>query len=636
MGNVGDGGAANPKRFDTCGRTPSTGPLSRFRPAAICLTVLLSCAVVVTTATTPVAAAPTTAAPTSAGASASPLDGLHFSNITKAAGLASPETIPGNSPDPLSAGVAACDLFGNGLIDFYVTRIGLPNELFRNNGNGTFTNVAKSAGVQGTDWQQGYSGATCGDLNGDGRPDLYVMGDGTAGNILYLNDGHGRFSDVTKAAGLAFPPLSGSTPGLMYGTAFGDYNHDGHLDIVTLQWDETIVRSWGSGSSLTPTNLYGGLHLAGGPCVAAGQRLAIGAPTINTSRSALYRNDGNRRGGIPHFSNVTKAMGLNFDQVLGFTPTFVDLTGNGWDDLVISGDGCTSQVYLNHGGKEFVNVTPRSGADTAENGMGSVFADFSGSGLPDWFETSIADPGTCPTANTFSGCSGNRLYRNAGNGSFTDATDEYGVRNGGWGWGATAQDFNNTGHLSIAQVDGFLGSSSLLVNSSANPLYSYYLQMSRGSPYLWLNSGTPPFDQVAAQVGLISTGQEKAVVPIDVRHNGKVGLLITNSGGDPVLFENDTTNGNGWVTITLRDNRSANRFGVGAQVRILATADGAPQQQELLDGGSYDSSDPLQLHFGFGPGVQRVAAIEVFWPGQSHPQVLRNVTVDRYLQITRR
>ena len=568
-----------------------------------------------------------TAAPTSQ------LQGLEFADVTKAAGLDAPESSRQNGNNALGAGVAACDLFGNGRTDFYVTRVGLPNELFRNNGNGTFTDVAKAAGVQGTDWKQGYTGATCGDLNGDGRPDLYVMGNGTAGNILYLNNGNGTFTNVTSRAGLSQPPLTGSTPGLMYGTAFGDYNHDGRLDIITLQWDLPSIQS--GRTAPVSGSAYGGMSMPGGPCMAAQARTAAGDRVVDTSRSALYRNDGNGPGGIPRFSNVTTQMGLNFSQVLGFTPTFVDLTGDGWDDLVISGDGCTSQVYLNEDGRRFVNVTRASGADTAENGMGNVFADFTGDGRPDWFETSISDPGTCPTANTFSGCSGNRLYLNNGNGTFTDATDQYGVRNGGWGWGAVAQDFTNSGHLSIAQVDGFLPSPSLLTPGSGNPLFPYYLHFSKGSPFLWLNTGTTPFPEVADQVGLTTSGQEKAVVPVDVLHNGNVGLFITNTGGDPVLYENRTTNSNGWVTVTLRDNRTSNRFGVGAQVRVVATVGGPAQQQELLDGGSYDSSNPLELHFGFGPGVQRVAEIEILWPGQSRPQVLANVRVDRFLQITR-
>jgi hypothetical protein len=591
---------------------------------------------VVAGATTTPPATTSVPAPPPATVSAAQLEGLHFSDVTQAAGLASPESSGSNVEgflDPEAAGVAGCDLFGNGLTDFYVTRIGLPNELFRNNGNGTFTDVAKAAGVQGPDWKEGYAGATCGDLNGDGRPDLYVMGDLNAPNILYLNNGNGTFSNVTAKAGLSPPPLTGSRPGLMYGTAFGDYNHDGHLDIMTVQWDYTSIQNGGSASG--PPGPTMGMSMPGGPCAAASERASLRGRVIDTSRSALYRNDGNGPGGIPHFTNVTKAMGLDLSQVLGFTPEFVDLTGNGWDDLVITGDACTSQIYRNEDGKRFVNITRSSGADSAENGMGSVFADFSGDGRPDWFETSIDYAGTCPTANTFTGCTGNRLYRNNGNGTFTDATDLYGVRSGGWGWGATAQDFNNSGRLSIAQVDGYDLSQTALTVSPANPYYAYYRLLSQGTPYLWLNTGGTPFPQVAAEVGLTTVGQEKAVVPVDVLRNGKVGLLITDTGGDPVLYENDTVNDNGWVTVELRDHRTANRFGVGAQVRVVATPGGPAQQQELLDGGSYDSSNPLELHFGFGPGVSRVAEIEVSWPGQSRPQVLRNVKVDRYLTVTR-
>lgn len=557
------------------------------------------------------------------------LDGLHFTNVTGAAGLASPQSDQTMSQNnSMTGGVAACDFFGNGLIDFYVTRVGLPNELFRNNGNGTFTDVAKAAGVQGTDWQQGYAGATCGDLNGDGRPDLYVTSAGDTGNILYMNNGNSTFTNDTAAAGLTLPPVTGSNPSLMYGSAFGDYNHDGRLDIITVQW---------YASSLASGGLYGGSRsaMSGGACALAKARQSSGGAHIDLSRSRLYQNDGNGRSGIPRFTDMTKSMGLDFSQTLGFTPTFVDLTGNGWDDLVISGDGCTSQIYMNEDGKRFVNVTQKSGADTAENGMGSVFADFTGNGLPDWFETSIFYPGKCPTAGTPVGCSGNRLYLNNGNGTFRDGTDQYGVRDGGWGWGAAAEDFNNSGRLSIAQVDGMLWSPDEVIASRANPKYRYYRSFVNGTPRLWLNDGTTPFPQVAQNVGLTTKGLEKAVVPVDYLNDGKLGLFITNTSQGPVLYRNDTTNDNGWVDIRLHDPLTENTFGVGASVRVRTTAKGPVQEAELLDGGSYESSNPLELHFGFGPHVSKVSEIEVFWPGQAHPQVLRHVAVDRVLVITR-
>ena len=103
-----------------------------------------------------------------------------------------------------------------------------------------------------------------------------------------------------------------------------------------------------------------------------------------------------------------------------------------------------------------------------------------------------------------------------------------------------------------------------------------------------------------------------------------------------MLYRNDSRNDNAWLMVRLHDNTTANRFGVGAKVRVLASLAGKPQEAELLDSGSYESSNPLELHFGFGPGVKTLAEVEVLWPGDPTPQVLRNVPTDRYLNVSRR
>ena len=566
------------------------------------------------------------------------LQGLHFTDVTRSSGLAFPQSnqplAEGNS---MTGGVAACDLFGSGHIDLYVTRVGLPNELFRNNGNGTFTDVAAGAGVQGPDWKQGYAGATCGDLNGDGLPDLYVTSAGSTGNVLYLNNGNGTFSDATTGAGLDLPATKGSDPSFMYGSAIGDYNHDGRMDLITVQWDvATLLTRHGGGENASPgSGGAGGSAMSGGACDLQRARNAYAGPHVDLSRSRLYRNDGNGPDGSPHFTDVTASMGLDFSRVLGFTPTFIDLNGDGWDDLVIAGDACTSQVYLNDGGARFVDVTHTSGAGTAENGMGSAFGDFNGDGRPDWFETSIYYPRNCPTAHSFWGCSGNRMYLNRGNGKFRDATDRYGVRIGGWGWGAAAEDYNNSGRISVAQVDGMLWAPNQLVHVRVNRAYRYYLYFYRGSPFLWLNDGSKPFPQVAQRVGLRARGEEKAVVPIDLMNDGRLGLFITNTGRDPVLYRNDSVNHNGWLTVRLRDNLTGDRFGVGAKVVVQTAVGGRTQESEVLDSGSYESSNPLELHFGLGPDITVVNQIEVFWPGQTAPQVIQHVPSDQILVITR-
>ena len=129
--------------------------------------------------------------------------------------------------------------------------------------------------------------------------------------------------------------MHGGNGSLMYGSAFGDYNHDGRLDLITVQWD-----------------LIGSMFVPGGPCVVERiRRKQLQGQADPYNRSHLYRNDGNDAHGAPHFTDVTKEMGLGLIGVAGFTPTFVDLNNDGWDDLVITSDVCTTQVFMNDRGQ---------------------------------------------------------------------------------------------------------------------------------------------------------------------------------------------------------------------------------------------------------------------------------------------
>jgi hypothetical protein len=295
-------------------------------------------------------------------------------------------------------GVAAGDFNGDGWPDLYVTRLRLPNLLYRNQQDGTFEEVAESAGVN---LESSSAGCAWLDVDNDGDLDLHVVTLFDR-NYLYVNDGARGFTEEAEARGLAgeFGDTSSSI-------VVGDYDLDGDVDVFVAEW-----------------------------------------PLSATVTNRLHRNDGSG-----FFEEVTAAVGLEGDNALVFAGGFVDYNDDGRVDLLLAGDFGTSRVYRNLG-QGFANVAGAVGAGTDENGMGSALADYDGDGDIDWFVTSIYDPeDTCAEHTCRWGATGNRLYRND-NGTFADVTDDLGVRDGGWGWATTFLDFDNDADLDLIMTAG--------------------------------------------------------------------------------------------------------------------------------------------------------------------------------------
>jgi len=297
-----------------------------------------------------------------------------------------------------SAGVAAGDYDLDGWVDLYVVRgtIG-SNLLYRNLGNGSFEDVAESAGVNLTGQEN--SSATFADFDGDGWLDLIVTGMNGTQVTLFRNAGDGTFTDITDSSGITEMSLS-------YGVSFADYDRDGDLDFWINHW----------------------LFAAEG--------------------SYLWRNNGDGS-----FTNVTNEAGIPLDTTADFTTNFSDINNDGWLDLLVSGDYGSSQVFTSNQDGTFDLVT--SPVITDENGMGGAVGDYDNDGDLDWFVTSIYDFRT--NIEFPWGITGNRFYQNDGLGNFTDVTDETGTRIGYWGWGACFADFNNDGWLDLFHVNGYSG-----------------------------------------------------------------------------------------------------------------------------------------------------------------------------------
>ena len=310
-------------------------------------------------------------------------------------------------PQSIAGGAAAADYDGDGWTDLYVTRLDDTDILYRNLGNGTFEDVTAPAFGSGHMLNVASNGASWGDIDNDGDRDLYVTSIDSSRYHLFINDGQGQFSEQAVARSA---DLSSALAHLGYSSTFGDFDVDGYLDLYVTEWGQVDV-----------------------------------APPALRSHARLLRNSGQSQPG--HFEDVTLSAGVYVDDSFGqsqtgndpgngvflFAPRFSDLDKDGHPDLAIAGDFGTSLLYWNNGNGTFSNGTVAAGVGTDENGMGSAIADFDGDGDLDWFVTSIYEPSGSVPEGAIWGVTGNRLFVNNGDRTFTDGTDAAGVRDGAWG-----------------------------------------------------------------------------------------------------------------------------------------------------------------------------------------------------------
>jgi cysteine-rich repeat protein len=481
----------------------------------------------------------------------------HFSDVTAEAGLVYQHGY-GDSlfSEALenAGGVAAGDYDRDGFTDLYAVRGSIgPNLLFRNRGDGTFEERGLAAGVDLAGARS--SGPLFADLDGDGWLDLFVGGvDGTRVR-LYRNRGDGTFADVTGAAGLVLPPERDTV-----GATAGDYDRDGDLDLFLTHWSDSFFY------------------------------------VLDSSSYHLWRNEGGA------FVDVTLEAGFvptgPGDRFESFAANFVDVDADGWLDLLVAADFGTSRIYRNDRDGTFSDLTDRT-VVTDGNGMGAAVGDYDEDGDFDWFVTSIWDPNGIAEGSWDT--TGNRLYRNRGDGTFDDATETSGVRRGYWGWAATFQDFDDDGHLDLYHVNGF-------GDASIPQTFEFFADPAR----LFVGDGAGTFVEQAQTAGVADTGDGRGVVAFDYDRDGDLDLFVANSGGAPRLFRNDDPPGRG-LTVRLR-GRPPNTEAVGAVVDV--SVGGVVKRRLVRAGSNYVSQDPAEVHVGLGAAAG-VEEIVVRWPGGS-------------------
>ena len=475
-------------------------------------------------------------------------------------------------------GVAIFDYDNDGWPDIFIVNgttlegtgaKGATNHLYRNNHDGTFTDVTVKAGLTATGWGQG---VCVGDYDNDGWHDLYVTYYGK--NRLDHND-HGVFKEVGDEAGVA-----GSGKAWGSGCAFVDYDRDGRLDLMVANYvDFDLSTSPRPGERAE--------------CVWKGVPVMCGPRGLPAAKNILYHNLGGGK-----FEDVTTK--AHIDKAAGhysLSVSTLDYDDDGWPDIYVACDSTPSILYHNNHDGTFSDVAIVAGAafnedGRAQAGMGSTIADFNGDGKLDIFRTNFSDDTST-------------LYRNNGNGTFDDVTFAagLGLHTQYLGWGTMFFDFDNDGWPDLLVVNGHV--------------YPEVDKQHLGSNFqepkiLYRNNGNGTFIDVSAQAGSgITTATSARGLAIgDLWNNGQLSAVISNMNAHPNLLVDQVKSKNHWVAFRTIGTKS-NRDGIGA--RVTLSAGGRARVDEVRSGSSYSSSSDMRVHFGLGQ-TDKIDFVEVRWP----------------------
>lgn len=498
--------------------------------------------------------------------------------------------------ESIGGGLAVIDYNNDGWMDLYVVngatiesalagKISYRSALYRNNGDGTFTDVTMEAGVPNRGWGKG---AVAADFNGDGYQDLYVVNFGP--NVLYLNNGNGTFRDATAEAGVGDPRWSAAA-------AAADYDKDGDLDLYVVNYlDYDLTR----------------LPTEGKFCLYQGIPVACGPRGLKGAGNTLYRNNGDGT-----FTDVSEQAGVSDPEgYYGLGAAWGDYDNDGWPDLFVANDSTPNYLFRNMGDGTFRDVALEAGVAFSEEGreqagMGAEFEDFDNDGWLDIAVTNFSDDY-------------NTLYRNLGNGTFRDDSHASGLAADSWrdlSWGVGFFDFNNDGWKDL-----FIASGHIYPQVDRHPIHISYRQRNK----LYLNTGGPKLRPVGAEggAGLQIARSFRGAAFADFNNDGQMDVAVSALDEAPVLLMNRGIRSHRWILIQL-EGQGANRFGVGA--RILVRAGDLKQIRELKAGGSYASSNDPRAHFGLG-AAERVDEIIVKWPSGTMTK-LTDVETNRILKI---
>lgn len=500
--------------------------------------------------------------------------------------------------ESMGGGVALLDYDGDGWLDIYFTNgpsVAKALEgkkarsvLYRNNHDGTFSDVTDKAGVGSPCWAMGVA---AGDYNNDGRPDLVVSCFG--GVVLYRNNGDGTFADVTKPSGLD------KDTGWATGVTFGDYDGDGFVDLFVphyVDFDMKDLPTFGS----RKTCQYHDVPVQCGPRGLKGY--------LDT----LFHNNGDGT-----FTEVAKLAGVEDPKrFFGLGAVWSDFDNDGRIDLFVANDGEPNYLYHNEGDGHFREIGYDAGVAVSDDGveqanMGLALGDYMHTGRMSVAITHFSDEYAV-------------LYRNDGNLSFSDVSHSAGIARSTErfvGWGDAFVDLDNSGWQDLVLVNGHVYPQ--VDNAKLGTAY-------REPKIVFQNQRNGNFKDVSAQVGTVVTTPQvsRGLAVGDLFNRGRLDLVVENLTGAPMILEARPDPAHHWVSFEL-EGTGANRMALNA--RVYVTTGTMQQMDEVRSGGSYLSQSDTRLHFGLG-STAKIDKVEIRWPDGSS-QIFEGVIADRFYTL---
>ena len=499
--------------------------------------------------------------------------------------------------ESMSGGVILFDYDRDGWLDIYFTNAPSvemavkgqksPGALYRNNHDGTFTDVTEKAGIGTPCFAMG---GAVGDIDNDGWPDLYITCLG--GNVLYRNNGDGTFTDVTSKAGVADGRWS-------TGAAFGDYDGDGYVDLMVANYVDFHLNDL-PGFGKSPYCKYRGLDVQCGP------------RGLKGAGDALFHNNGDGT-----FTDVSKSAGVSDPNgYYGLGVVWADFNNVGRPDIYMANDSTPKFLYKNEGGGKFKEIGLESGTAVSEDGseqasMGIAIGDYLHNGRPSLFITNFENEN-------------NLLYRNDGNWNFTEVSYPAGVALPSlpWvKWGTAFVDLDNDGWLDLVAVSG--------------QVYPQVDTLPSGGGYrepklLHLNQKDGAFCDASDLAGpaLKERRVSRGLAVGDLFNDGNVDVVVSDLDGSPMVLKNRGVPGRHWVSFELAGTKS-NRLALNARLKIVAG--GVTQTEEIHSGGSYLSQNDLRVHFGLGTAA-KIDKVEIRWPSGA-VETMGDLTADQFYSV---
>jgi enediyne biosynthesis protein E4 len=537
---------------------------------------------------------------------AAPVQDVEFSDVTQNVKIQFKQENSATSNkylvETMGGGVALFDYDNDGRLDIFFTngaKIDDPmpdgklpdksdpkfsNRLYHQSSNGTFTDVTEKAGLTGIPQNHYDMGVAVGDYDNDGFEDIYVTGFG--GNTLYHNNGNGTFTDVTKKAGVA-------ASGWNTSAGFLDYDNDGKLDLFVTRYVDWTFK----------TNRYCGEEKPG-------YRAYCHPDNYEGVTSILYHNDGNGT-----FTDVSEKSGIAKSTGKGLGVSFADYDGDGFTDIFVANDSVQCFLFHNNGNGTFSEVGLFKGVGYNEDGktfagMGTDFSDYDNDGLPDVIVTDLSNERYM-------------LFRNNGDGSFRDVTNQSGV--GGAtlafaGWSTRFFDYDNDGWKDL-----FVAQSHVMDTIEKTAPNLRYMQ-----PPLLLRNQAGHFNRVSPGEAFRKEWAGRGAAFGDLDNDGDVDVVVSNAGQYAYVLRNDGGNGNQWLGIATIGTKS-NRDGIGARVKVIS-ASGLTQYFTVNTAVGYLSASDKRLIVGLGSDAT-AKLVEIRWPSGTI-QRLENVKAGQFLRVT--